>query len=152
MINCNIVFLLLIHFGKMARKSANMVDKYVGIKLKRKRLELHYTQDQLAEIVGLTFQQIQKYESGLNQIPMQNLYKFAELLGVEISYFFDNYELFFKNMKYINYNYSKNKLRLIRDVSHIIDCYVEIDSPKMRNVLQNIIVKSIDINRANLKI
>jgi transcriptional regulator with XRE-family HTH domain len=64
------------------------VDKYVGGQLRKRRLLLRISQDQLAKQVALTFQQIQKYERGLNRISCSKLYEFAEYLKIDIGYFF----------------------------------------------------------------
>ena len=68
------------------------VDEYVGLKLKIKRSALGITQNELGDMVGITFQQIQKYEKGANRIGAGRLYELATILNVPISYFFDGYE------------------------------------------------------------
>jgi transcriptional regulator with XRE-family HTH domain len=65
------------------------VDLHVGKKLKQKRLELGISQDDLAGSVNLTFQQVQKYEKGINRVSSSKLYDFAKFLNIDISYFFD---------------------------------------------------------------
>ena len=65
------------------------VDLHVGRKLKQKRLELGISQDDLAGSVNLTFQQVQKYEKGINRVSSSKLYDFAKFLNIDISYFFD---------------------------------------------------------------
>jgi transcriptional regulator with XRE-family HTH domain len=65
------------------------VDLYVGQRLKERRLTLGLSQERLAELLGLTFQQIQKYERGTNRLGASRLYEAACALDVEIAYFFD---------------------------------------------------------------
>lgn len=72
----------------MDNKSIHHVDKYVGEKLRKRRLMLRISQEQLANYVNLTFQQIQKYEKGLNRISCSKLYEFARFLKTDIEYFF----------------------------------------------------------------
>lgn len=72
--------------GDMAR---NLVDVYVGRRLKLRRSLIGMTQDRLGQAVGLTFQQIQKYEKGANRIGASRLYEFSHLLGVSPGYFFE---------------------------------------------------------------
>lgn len=132
----------------MTRKTVDMVDRYVGIRLKLRRLDMGFTQEKLAQVVNLTFQQIQKYESGLNQIPIQNLYKFSKLLNIRISYFFDSYELFSGCLDNIeDYEHKKNKSRFLADIINILDYYIKINSPENRKAMQDIILKSMDIDR-----
>lgn len=64
------------------------VDVYVGARLRARRAELGLSQEKLAEKVGLTFQQVQKYERGSNRVAAGRLYQFAQVLGTPITYFF----------------------------------------------------------------
>lgn len=66
------------------------VDLHVGKKLRLRRTVLGLSQDELGKAVGITFQQVQKYERGLNRIGSSRLYEFAIILGVQVSYFFEN--------------------------------------------------------------
>jgi transcriptional regulator with XRE-family HTH domain len=65
------------------------IDRYVGQKVRVARLSKGLSQTRLGEAVGLTFQQIQKYEKGTNRISASRLYQFSEILGVDILYFFE---------------------------------------------------------------
>ncbi len=71
-------------------RSPKDIDVYAGEQLKLKRTELGMTQKTLASLVGVTFQQIQKYEKGLNRIGASRLYEFCQILGVKPSFFFQN--------------------------------------------------------------
>ena len=76
---------------------SNPVDVYVGTRLKIRRTELGLSQNKIGEMTGITFQQVQKYEKGLNRIGSSRLYEFAKILKVPVSYFFEQYELTFGN-------------------------------------------------------
>lgn len=65
------------------------VDVHVGSRLKLRRMLLGISQEQLGETVGLSFQQIQKYERGSNRISASRLFEFARALKVPVSYFFE---------------------------------------------------------------
>lgn len=65
------------------------VDVYVGKRVRHRRWMLGVTQQQLAEQVGIKFQQIQKYETGMNRISASRLWDIAESLEVPISFFFE---------------------------------------------------------------
>ena len=69
--------------------SAEPIDKHVGKRLRVRRSLLGLSQEKLAEQVGVTFQQIQKYERGTNRVSSSRLYQFSIILGVPIDYFFD---------------------------------------------------------------
>lgn len=73
-------------------RCADEVDAHVGRRLRRRRTALGITQDQLGKALGLTFQQIQKYEKGQNRIGAGRLYRIAEFLSVPVQYFFDELE------------------------------------------------------------
>lgn len=67
------------------------VDVYVGHRLRERRTLVGITQSGLGEAVGLTFQQIQKYERGLNRMGASRLYEFSRILGVSPGWFFEGY-------------------------------------------------------------
>lgn len=70
------------------KKTPHHIDALVGANVRRFRLLHGMSQEQLAEQLGLTFQQVQKYEKGANRISASRLWQIAEVLGVEISAFF----------------------------------------------------------------
>lgn len=70
-------------------RQPNMVDRHVGERVRLRRKQLGLSQDRLAEALGLTFQQVQKYERGANRISASKLFDAAAALEVEIPYFFD---------------------------------------------------------------
>ncbi|MEL7128166.1 MAG: helix-turn-helix transcriptional regulator [Pseudomonadota bacterium] len=65
------------------------IDRLVGQRVRWRRRELHLTQEKLGELLSLTFQQVQKYEKGVNRISAGRLYEMAAVLGVPIGYFYD---------------------------------------------------------------
>jgi transcriptional regulator with XRE-family HTH domain len=65
------------------------IDLHLGTRLRRRRRILGLTQQQVAEVVGIRFQQIQKYECGANRISAARLWQLASALDVPISYFYD---------------------------------------------------------------
>ena len=68
------------------------VDVHVGKRVRHRRWMVAMTQQQLGEIVGIKFQQIQKYETGMNRISASRLWDIANALEVNISFFFEGYE------------------------------------------------------------
>ena len=67
----------------------NPIDQHVGKRLRDRRTLLGLTQQQLAEMLGVTFQQLQKYEKGANRIGSSRLYDLCNALDVEANYFFE---------------------------------------------------------------
>jgi transcriptional regulator with XRE-family HTH domain len=68
----------------------NPVDVHVGSRVRLRRTLLGLSQEKLGEAVGLTFQQIQKYERGANRIGASRLFEFSRILDVPVSFFFDD--------------------------------------------------------------
>lgn len=68
------------------------VDVHVGKRVRHRRWMIGMTQQQLADSVGIKFQQIQKYETGMNRISASRLWDIARTLGVPISFFFEGLE------------------------------------------------------------
>ena len=77
---------------KVSKRSSHPVDKHVGAKLKARRNLIGMSQDELAKEVDLTYQQIQKYESGTNRIGASRLFEFSKILKVAVDYFFEGIE------------------------------------------------------------
>src|SRR5918995_626776 len=80
----------------MVKRSRNLlprgiqdVDRHLGARMRERRIMLGLTQQQLAELIGVTYQQAHKYEKGINRMAAGRLYKAAQVLGVEVSYFFE---------------------------------------------------------------
>ena len=65
------------------------VDKHVGRRLRERRVRLGMTQQQMAELIGVTYQQGHKYEKGINRIAAGRLYGIAQAMGVDVNYFFE---------------------------------------------------------------
>jgi transcriptional regulator with XRE-family HTH domain len=78
--------------GAGGRSRALDVDHYVSLRIRQRRIMLGLTQQQMAELIGVTYQQAHKYETGINRISAGRLYQIAQALGVEIGYFFEEIE------------------------------------------------------------
>jgi transcriptional regulator with XRE-family HTH domain len=65
------------------------IDHHVGARVRERRIMLGFTQQQLADLIGVTYQQAHKYERGINRISAGRLYEIAHVLSVPVNYFFD---------------------------------------------------------------
>ena len=65
------------------------IDRFVGSRVRARRVGIRLSQTKLGEAIGVTFQQVQKYENGTNRIGASNLFKIAKTLGVDVAYFFE---------------------------------------------------------------
>src|SRR5438034_8794140 len=73
----------------MAKKAPNPIDKHVGSRVRMRRMMLAMSQERLGDALGLTFQQVQKYEKGANRIGASRLQQISHILQVPVSFFFD---------------------------------------------------------------
>lgn len=73
----------------MAKKIPNPVDKHVGSRVRMRRMMLSMSQEKLGDALGLTFQQVQKYEKGTNRIGASRLQQMSHILQVPVSFFFE---------------------------------------------------------------
>lgn len=73
----------------MSAKSPNPVDKHVGARVRMRRMMIGMSQERLGDSLGITFQQVQKYEKGTNRIGASRLQQISKTLGVPVSFFFE---------------------------------------------------------------
>jgi len=73
----------------MAKKAPNPIDKHVGSRVRMRRMMLSMSQEKLGDALGLTFQQVQKYEKGTNRIGASRLQQISQILQVPVSFFFE---------------------------------------------------------------
>ena len=129
--------------------SINAVDAYVGSRIRLRRGIAGYSQEKLAEEMGITFQQVQKYERGLNRVSAGRLWKLSKILGVSVNFFFDGMEAlpqpsltgapmgFYEEPTVIEDNVLERK-----DVLELVRYYLQISDPKVaKNILD--LVKSL---------
>ena len=73
----------------MNKKTPNPIDVFVGSRVRLRRLMVGMSQEALADRLGVTFQQVQKYEKGSNRISASRLQQIAKMLGVHVAFFFE---------------------------------------------------------------
>lgn len=122
--------------------SAGEVDKHVGKRLRVRRSLLGISQEKLAEALGVTFQQIQKYERGINRISAGRLHDLSKQLEVPINYFFDKFEETISPQQTTGFAESEqDKFEDFQDVMNsketldLIRVYYSIENPTMRKDL-----------------
>jgi transcriptional regulator with XRE-family HTH domain len=70
-------------------KQVSPVDEHVGARLRMRRMMLHMTQSEVGDALGVTFQQVQKYEKGSNRVSASRLQHLCKILDVQMAFFFD---------------------------------------------------------------
>jgi len=71
------------------RSAAHDIDRHVGARMRDRRVMLGLTQQQIAELIGVTYQQAHKYEKGINRVAAGRLHKIAHALDVDVTFFFE---------------------------------------------------------------
>ncbi|NQU55951.1 MAG: helix-turn-helix transcriptional regulator [Rhodospirillales bacterium] len=125
------------------------VDMHVGARLRLRRTLLGISQEKLGEAVGLTFQQIQKYERGANRVGASRIYEFSRVLDVPVSYFFDDMSDVTKATQGrridLNSLSDSDQAKLEsdplarRETLELVRAYYKIDDPKIRKRLFELI-------------
>ncbi len=75
-----------------AANRATETDRFVGIRIRERRIMLGLSQQQMAELIGVTYQQAHKYERGINRISAGRLYQIAKVLKVPVGFFYEGLE------------------------------------------------------------
>jgi transcriptional regulator with XRE-family HTH domain len=75
--------------GTMAKKLPNLIDEHVGGRVRMRRMTLGMSQEKLADALGITFQQVQKYEKGANRVSASRLHHISHILQVSVPFFFE---------------------------------------------------------------
>ncbi len=131
-----------------------LVDVHVGSRLRLRRTLLGISQEKLGDAVGLTFQQIQKYERGANRISASRLYEFSRILNVTPTYFFDEMGQSTKatggrhltNKKFTEYSAGQKSDPLLRsETTQLVRNYYKITNRKIRKSLYGL-VKNIAVS------
>lgn len=121
----------------MGKKSPHPVDVHVGGRVRLRRMLLGMSQDRLGEALGLTFQQVQKYEKGVNRIGASRIFEIAKILDVPIQYFYDDFE----GRAAENFGFAENNneddagfMQLLHSPEGVQLCrhFAEIRDPKVR--------------------
>jgi transcriptional regulator with XRE-family HTH domain len=73
----------------MTQKAPNPIDRHVGSRVRMRRMLIGMSQEKLGEALGLTFQQVQKYEKGTNRIGASRLHRIGAVLGVPVEFFYE---------------------------------------------------------------
>ena len=127
-------------------KLPNLVDKHVGKRLRWRRREMNYSQEKLGELLGLTFQQIQKYEKGVNRVSAGRLYEIARILDTSIAYFFQGAdevehltELSFAEGKADD---GKPAGIVDQETLDLVSCFQSIPDPKLRRSILTMVRNS----------
>jgi transcriptional regulator with XRE-family HTH domain len=103
---------------------AKHVDEHVGERIRQRRTMLGYTQEQLAAALDISYQQVQKYETGANRVSAGRLFEVASYLGVDVGFFFDGLEPEGRHGPMPHGGRNRQTLDLVRNFTQIEDTEV----------------------------
>jgi transcriptional regulator with XRE-family HTH domain len=118
-------------------RSAGSLDVHFGEKLRALRLTTKVSQDDVAKALGLTFQQIQKYEKGVNRMSAAIMVRIAAVLEVDVQYFFDELPTGVKNNKGIKTPVLV-EMSLAAHGPRLVDAFLNLKSDKMRGAVADL--------------
>ncbi len=125
--------------GRQADGSPHPIDIHVGNRVRLRRVLLGMSQEDLASRLGITFQQVQKYERGLNRISGSRLYDISKILQVNIDYFFDEFQTEHKEMPF-DENTPLSNLMQQEEALVLVNAYNKIKKPHLRQMLFDLVV------------
>ena len=115
------------------------VDRLVGRQLRRQRLELGLSQSRLADEIGVTFQQIQKYELGSNRVVASRLFDLASVLNVPVAYFFAEVEPEAPADEKADFAPAVGDRPTPRETRRLVNAYYDIENPNLRKKLIDLV-------------
>ena len=142
--------------GRLPDGTANPIDLHVGAKLRESRIKRGLSQEKLAEEMGITFQQVQKYEKGLNRIGASRLWDLSQVLGEPISYFYEGMDEEAKNQSPRKINVLKdgggyvNMEELSQDEVALLAYFQQIRDPQVAKSILNL-VRTLSFGEANFR-
>lgn len=136
---------------RKAKGAASQIDVHVGQRLRVRRSLLGLSQEKVAEAIGLTFQQVQKYERGMNRISAGRLFQFSAILDVPVSYFFENFRASPQNKKVLyamadndQQEYMPADVIQSKETLNLIRTYYRIEDEEVRRYIFNFVKNMAD--------
>ena len=127
---------------RLDTEGPNPVDTHVGVKVKSRRLMLGLSQEELAKSIGLTFQQVQKYERGTNRISVSRLVDISRALKTPLEYFIDGTMSIAGKKPSLNRGFAEPAQEALepdpmtrKDVTELVRAYQNIQTPQLKKQL-----------------
>ncbi len=121
----------------MTRRDPNFIDVHVGARIRMRRQLINMSQERLGELLGITFQQVQKYEKGSNRISASRLFYAAKTLGVSVQFFYDGLPGVDQGegMREDDTSNSLNALMMTPEGMQLVKTFREADTPYKRKLI-----------------
>ena len=138
--------------GRTPSGAPNPIDVHVGNRIRIRRNLLGWSQEKLGDLLGLTFQQVQKYEKGLNRVSASRLWDFSTVLNIPVSFFFEDMDKnvakqgprMFSNREVVNLQEEEscfnNDPMKKKETLELIQAYYKIDNRQAARLLYDLIV------------
>jgi transcriptional regulator with XRE-family HTH domain len=127
-------------------RQANLIDEHVGSRVRLRRMLLGMSQEKLGESLGLTFQQVQKYEKGVNRIGASRLFDLAQVLGVPVQFFYDELTAHAADSGHANMGFAERPTESYvvdflgsRDGLELNKAFVRVTDPKVRRAVIDLV-------------
>ncbi|UPK03085.1 helix-turn-helix domain-containing protein [Bradyrhizobium sp. 170] len=114
---------------KVTKRGTTPIDGIIGNKIRARRLEMHFSQQQLADALGVSFQQVQKYEKGVNRVGVGRLQQMAQFLETDIRYLMGDLAGDRKKPPTVS---RFAKFMATKDGADIVEAMIRIESPALR--------------------
>lgn len=129
--------------GRPKTEKPSVIDVHVGSRVRLRRTLLSMSQEKLGEAIGLTFQQVQKYERGANRIGASRLYDLSQILDVPVSFFFDGmpeeagpgYGAGMATVSEVGPDGGEPEPALKRETMELVQAYYKVEDPGVRRRL-----------------
>jgi transcriptional regulator with XRE-family HTH domain len=118
-------------------RGVGSIDKYFGDRMRARRLMIKMSQDDLAKSLGLSFQQVQKYEKGVNRISAASMVRIAEILDIDVGYFYD--EMPKTNRSGAIETPALTELAISLHGRRMIDAFLNLKNDKMRAAVADLV-------------
>ena len=116
------------------------IDQHVGERIRSRRAELGLTQEQLAEALDISYQQIQKYETGANRISASRMFEMARKLDVDLGYFFEGLPLEDERAQERPLEHGGRQ----RSAIELVRKFAQIDDPQIRTAIAGLVKAIVD--------
>src|SRR5262245_5025487 len=126
----------------MSKRDPNYIDRHVGNRVRMRRLMIGMSQEKLGELLGITFQQVQKYEKGSNRVSASRLYYLGQILGVPVQFFYD--ELPVTDSQPGMSEVGMTDLLSSSEVSQLARAFSEIEDPVARRAIVGMVKQFAD--------
>ncbi|WP_269071999.1 helix-turn-helix domain-containing protein [Rhizobium sp. C4] len=121
------------------QKKSTPIDQHVGSRIRLRRMTVGMSQEKLGDCLGVTFQQVQKYEKGVNRVGASRLQRISEVLNAPISFFFEEAPATFDHQLEVRERDSLSKVLASKEFLSLTNSFSAIRDPKIRQKIIDLV-------------